>query len=125
MKIQLTSIYVDDPIEAFKFYTDTLGFIEQLYMPKANLAIVVSPEEGDGTALLLEPSDNPIAKEYMTKLYDAGLPSIVFSTEDIQKEYKQLKNLGVEFKKEPTKTEWGYEAIFDDTCGNWIQIAQQ
>lgn len=125
MKIQLTSIYVDDPIEAFKFYTDTLGFIEQLYMPKANLAIVVSPEEEDGTALLLEPSDNPIAKEYMTKLYDAGLPSIVFSTEDIQKEYKQLKNLGVEFKKEPTKTEWGYEAIFDDTCGNWIQIAQQ
>ena len=94
-------------------------------MPKANLAIVVSPEEEDGTALLLEPSDNPIAKEYMTKLYDAGLPSIVFSTEDIQKEYKQLKNLGVEFKKEPTKTEWGYEAIFDDTCGNWIQIAQQ
>lgn len=125
MKIQLTSIYVNDPTEAFKFYTETLGFKEQMYMPEAFLAIVVAPEAPEGTALLLEPSDNPIAKEYMTKLYEAELPPIVFSTEDIQKEYERLKDLGVEFKKEPTKTDWGYEALFDDTCGNWIQIAQE
>lgn len=125
MNIQLTSIYVNDPMEAFKFYTETLGFKEHTYMPEANLAIVVSPDAPEGTALLLEPSDNPIAREYMIKLYESGLPPIVFSTEDIQKEFKRLKNLGVEFKKEPTKTDWGYEAIFDDTCGNWIQIAQQ
>ncbi|MTI87684.1 MAG: glyoxalase [Balneolaceae bacterium] len=125
MKIQLTSIYVNDPIEAFKFYTETIGFKEQMYMPKANLAIVVSPEEENGTTLLLEPSDNPIAKEYMTKLYDAGLPAIVLSADDLQKEHKRLKQSAVVFRKEPTKTEWGYEAIFDDSCGNWIQLVQQ
>lgn len=125
MKIQLTSIYVNNPLEAFEFYTETLGFKEQMHMPEAQLAIVVAPEAPKGAALLLEPSENPIAKEYMTKLYKAELPAIVFSTEDIKKEYEQLKKLGVEFKKEPTKTDWGWEAIFDDTCGNWIQIAQQ
>lgn len=124
MKIQLTGIYVFDPVKAFDFYTKTLGFKEQLFVPDAQLAIVVSPEEPDGTALLLEPSDNPIAKEYMGKLYESGLPSIVFSTKDIQAEYEHLKNKGVRFTKSPTQTDWGYEAIFDDTCGNLIQLAQ-
>lgn len=124
MKIQLTSIHVDDPIKAFKFYTEILDFKEQMYMPDAYLAIVVSPEDPEGTALLLEPSDNPIAKDYKEGLYEEGLPAIVFGVEDIKKEYKRLKGKGVVFKKEPTKTDWGYEAIFDDTCGNYIQLVQ-
>jgi catechol 2,3-dioxygenase-like lactoylglutathione lyase family enzyme len=61
VKITLTSVFVDDPARAFKFYTNVLGFVEQMYIPEANLAIVVSPEEPHGTALLLEPNDNPIA----------------------------------------------------------------
>lgn len=125
MKIQLTGIFVNDPTEAFKFYTETLGFKEQMFVAEANLAIVVSPEQPKGTALLLEPSDNPIGKEYMTKLYEAGLPAIVFSVSDLQKEFERLKELGVKFKKEPTKTDWGWQAIFDDSCGNWIQLAQK
>lgn len=125
MKIQLASIYVNNPVEAFNFYTDILGFKEQMFMPEANLAIVVSPEEPEGTALLLEPSDNTIAKEYMAKLYEAGFPPIVFSVEDIQNEYERLKELDVDFKKKPTKMDWGWEAIFDDNCGNWIQLAQR
>lgn len=124
MKIQLTGIHVDNPIEAFKFYTGTLGFREQMYMPEANLAIVVSSEEPEGTALLLEPSDNPIAQNYKEGLYEQGIPAIVLGVEDIQKEYERLKKAGVKFRKEPTKTDWGFEAIFDDTCGNYIQLAQ-
>lgn len=125
MKIQLTSVFVNDPSEAFRFYTETLGFKEQMYMPEAYVAIVVSPEQPEGTALLLEPGENPIAKDYMNKLHDAGIPAIVFSVEDLDKEFDRLRELGVEFKKEPTKTDWGYEAVFDDSCGNWIQLVQQ
>lgn len=125
MKISMTSVLVDDPLKAFEFYTKTLDFKEQIYMPEANLAIVVSPEDPDGTALLLEPSDNPIAKEYQEGLYKQEIPTIVFGVGDIQKEYEKLNDRGVEFTKEPTKTDWGYEAIFDDTCGNYIQLAQQ
>lgn len=125
MKIQLTSIYVNDPVKAFKFYTEILGFKEQMFMPEANLAIVVSPKEPEGTALLLEPSDNPISIEYITKLYEAGFPSIVFSVQDIQNEYERLKKMDVDFKKKPTKMDWGWEAIFDDNCGNWIQLTQR
>lgn len=125
MKILLTSVFVNDPIEAFKFYTETLGFVEKMFIPDASLAIVASPEDENGTQLLLEPNGNPIAKAYQEGIYKIGLPVIVFGVDDIQEEYERLKNLGVVFKKEPTKTEWGIEAIFDDTCGNWIQIFQE
>ena len=125
MKIGLTSVYVDDPGKAFGFYTEVLGFVERLYVPEAALAIVASSEEPDGTGLLLEPNDNPIAKTYQQALYKEGLPVIVFAVEDIQQEYDRMKKLGVVFRKEPTKTDWGTEAIFDDTCGNLIQLYQK
>jgi predicted enzyme related to lactoylglutathione lyase len=124
MKISLTSIFVEDPHKAFKFYTEVLGFAEQLYQPEAGLAIVVSPEEPDGTALLLEPRGNSFARTYQENLYKAELPAIVFGVDDINSEYRRLKELGVTFKSEPEKTEWGTIAIFDDTCGNLIQLFQ-
>ena len=101
-----------------------LGFVERLYVPEAALAIIASPEEPDGTGLLLEPNDNPIAETYQEAVYQAGLPVIVFAVEDIHKEYERMRKLGVVFIKEPTKTESGTEAIFDDTCGNLIQLYQ-
>jgi predicted enzyme related to lactoylglutathione lyase len=124
MKIALVSVFVNDPIKAFKFYTETLGFVEKMYLPEAYLAIVASPEEPEGTQVLLEPNGNLNTKTYFDGIYNAGLPVIVFGTKDIQKDYERLKGLGVKFKKEPTKTEMGIEAIFDDTCGNFIQLYQ-
>jgi predicted enzyme related to lactoylglutathione lyase len=124
MKIALTSVTVNNPVEAFTFYTEVLGFVERLYVPEAKLAIVASPEEPDGTGLLLEPNDNPIAKTFQEAVYKAGLPVIVFGVEDIHKEYQRMKKQGVVFRKEPTKTDAGIEAIFDDTCGNLIQLFQ-
>jgi predicted enzyme related to lactoylglutathione lyase len=124
MKIALTSVFVNSPIEAFKFYTEKLRFLEKMYMPEANLAIVVSPEDPDGTALLLEPNDNPIAKTYQEAVYQAGLPLIIFGVDDIDREYERLKKLGVVFRGEPTKTEYGTQAVFEDTCGNLIQLHQ-
>lgn len=125
MKIALTSVFVNDPLEAFRFYTEKLGFVEKMYMPEHYLAIVASPEDPDGTSLLLEPNMNLGAKEFQKGIYDAGLPIIVFGVPDVQAEYERLKGRGVVFRKEPTKTDWGIEAVFDDTCGNYIQIAQQ
>ena len=124
MKITLTSVPVNNPIDAFAFYTEVLGFVKRLYIPEAVLAIVASPEEPDGTGLLLEPNNNPISKTFQEAVYQAGLPLIVFGTADIQQEYSRLRALGVVFRTEPTKTDWGIEAIFEDTCGNLIQLAQ-
>lgn len=124
MKIALTSVSVNDPIEAHKFYTEKLGFTSKMFVPEAYLAIVVSSEEPDGTAILLEPRGNLGSKEFFDGIYNAGLPVIIFGTDDIQQEYEKLKARGIVFKKEPTKTDWGIEAIFDDTCGNFIQLAQ-
>jgi predicted enzyme related to lactoylglutathione lyase len=124
MKVQLVSVPVDDPIKAFEFYTEVLGFVEQVYMPEAYLAIVVSPEARDGTALLLEPNNSPLTRTFQEGVYGQGLPIIVFSTEDIQQEYERLRERGVLFRKEPTKADFGMEAVFEDTCGNLIQLVQ-
>lgn len=125
MKIGLTSVFVHDPNTAFKFYTEVLGFVTRMYVPEAGVAIVASPEEPHGTGLLLEPNNNPIAKTYQEALYKAGLPVIVFAVEDIHKEHERLKEMGVVFSQEPTQTDAGTLAIFDDTCGNLIQLFQQ
>ena len=122
MNIALTSVSVNDPIHAFKFYTEILGFREKMYMPEMNLAIVVSPEQPAGTALLLEPRGNYGSQEFFDGIHQAGLPVIVFGVENVQREYERLIGLGVKFTKEPKTTHWGTEAVFDDTCGNLIQI---
>ncbi|HET6567015.1 MAG TPA: VOC family protein [Rhodothermales bacterium] len=124
MKIALTSVSVNDPVAAHQFYTEKLGFSSKMFVPEAYLAIVVSPEEPNGTAILLEPRGNLGSRAFFDGIYNAGMPVIVFGTDDIQKEYERLKERGVTFKKEPTKTDWGIEAVFDDTCGNYIQLAQ-
>ena len=122
MKIKMTGVLVKNPVKAFEFYTGVLGFKELMYMPEASLAIVVSPEDPDGTALLLEPCGTGFAKEFQEKGYAAGLPSIIMGVEDVQGEYERLLNLGVVFKGPPVTNEWGTQATFDDTCGNYIQI---
>ena len=124
MKISLVSVIVDDPIHAFKFYTEKLGFIERMYMPEALLAIVTSPEDPNGTGLMLEPNSNPISKTFQEAVYAQGLPQIVFGVEDIYKEFARLAALGVTFRQEPTKTDWGTLALLEDTCGNLIQLHQ-
>lgn len=127
MKIAIVSVFVEDPVKAFKYYTEVLGFEEVMYSPENYIAIVKSPLEGNGTFLLLEPTEPggiEIAKEYKRKLYDLGIPVISFSSNDIQKTAGELKKKGVKFKKDPVKTDYGYEAIFDDSNGNFIQLIQ-
>lgn len=124
MKIALTSVSVNNPVEAHKFYTEVLGFQSKMLMPGVLLAIVVSPEDPSGTAILLEPRGNFASKEFFDGIYKAGMPVIIFGTDNIQKDYEQLKAKGVQFKGEPKKTEYGTQAIFDDTCGNFVQLHQ-
>lgn len=124
MKIGMTSVFVNDPVKAFEFYTEILGFTKKLFVPKQWLSIVVSAEDPEGTSLMLEPNHNAIAKRYQTALYKAGIPSIVFTTADITKEYERLAALGVHFRTEPTKTKFGTEALFEDGFGNIIQLYQ-
>ena len=122
MKIGLVSVMVDDPNKALQFYTEVLGFVTRVHVPEAYLAIVASPEAPDGPGLLLEPSDNPIAGPFRQGLYQQGLPVIVFHVDDIESEYQRLQERGVVFTQPPARSEVGTQAVFDDTCGNLIQL---
>jgi catechol 2,3-dioxygenase-like lactoylglutathione lyase family enzyme len=124
MQIKLTSVFVDDQEKALNFYTGVLGFIKKMDFSagKYRWLTVVSPEEPEGVQLVLEPNANPTAKTYQQEIFRQGIPAANFFVGDVQKVYERLKQLGVTFTKEPTKTTGSTIAILDDTCGNLIQI---
>lgn len=126
MKINLTSVMIDDQDKALKFYTEILGFVKKNDIPmgEARWLTVVSPEGPDGVELLLEPMGFPPARTYQKALFEAGIPLTLFAVDDIQKEYERMKKLGVVFKTAPTKMGPVTIAVFEDTCGNLIQMAQ-
>jgi predicted enzyme related to lactoylglutathione lyase len=124
MKIELTSVFVDDTNKALKFYTEVLGFVKKVHIPEINWITVTSPDEQEGTQLLLEPNSNPVAETYQKGIFDQGIPATSFAVEDIEKEYERLVQLGVEFTIKPTKSVGASIAVFNDTCGNLIQIHQ-
>lgn len=127
MKIIVTSIFVDDQEKALNFYCDTLGFIKKHDVPAGEYRWIalVSPENEQGTELILEPNVHPAAKKYQQKLFDEGIPVTMFGVEDIQAEYERLLDKGVKFTMKPTSMGNVTIAVFDDTCGNHIQIIQQ
>jgi len=126
VKIKLASVIVDDQDRALKFYTEVLGFVKKRDMPAGEFRwlTVVSPDDPDGTELLLEPNDNLAAQTYQKTIFEQGIPLTAFATDDIQKESVRMKKLGVKFALEPTNMGPVIQAVFDDTCGNLIQMYQ-
>jgi catechol 2,3-dioxygenase-like lactoylglutathione lyase family enzyme len=129
MKVRVIGIPVLDQDNALKFYTEKLGFIKKFDVPVSEgnrWLTVVSKEEQDGPEVLLEPSPGNFepAKTYQKALFEAGIPYTQFNVVDVEKEYERLLDLGVEFSIEPTEMGTVKLAVFNDTCGNNIQIVQ-
>jgi catechol 2,3-dioxygenase-like lactoylglutathione lyase family enzyme len=127
MRIVVTSVLVDDQEKALRFYTDVLGFEKKddIPMGEARWLTVVSPQDRDGTELLLEPDGHPAARPFKAALVEDGLPYTSFGVEDVNAEFRRLQDLGVRFTQEPAEMGPVTTAVFDDTCGNLIQIAQR
>jgi catechol 2,3-dioxygenase-like lactoylglutathione lyase family enzyme len=127
MRINLTSVYVDDQAKALAFYTDVLGFEKKTEIPlgDASWLTVVSPEDRDGVELVLEPDAHPAAKVYKEALVADGIPFTSFAVDDVAQEVDRLRKAGVVFTQEPLTMGPVTTAVFDDTCGNLIQIASQ
>jgi catechol 2,3-dioxygenase-like lactoylglutathione lyase family enzyme len=125
MKINLASVFVDDQDKALSFYTETLGFVKKTEMPVGEFKwlTVVSPEDPDGVELVLEPSDHPAVKPFKDAIVADGIPYTSFAVSDVQAEYERLSARGVKFVQKPTSMGPVTTAVFDDTCGNLIQIA--
>lgn len=127
IKINLTSVPVDDQAKALAFYTDVLGFVKKTDIPVGpDRFLTVGAADGSGDIeLLLEPMGFPPAKTYQKELFDAGIPWASFAATDIRQEYERMKQLGVVFRMEPTAMGPVTVALFEDTCGNLIQLAQK
>lgn len=128
MRITLTSVLVDDQDKAERFYTDVLGFVKRHDVPVGGggrWLTVVSPQDPDGTELLLEPSGHPAVEPFKEALVADGIPFTQFTVDDVQAEYERLRGLGVRFTQEPADMGDVTTAVFDDTCGNLIQIIHE
>src|SRR5215211_1597612 len=126
MKIKLSSVFVDNQDKALNFYTEVLGFVKKTEIPlgEARWLTVVSPEGPNDIELLLEPNSNPAAKAFQEAIFQQGIPLTAFAVDDVEKEYERMTKLGVVFHQKPTNVGPTTIAVFNDTCGNLIQLYQ-
>lgn len=126
LRINVTSVMVDDQRKALEFYTGVLGFVKKTEIPMGPVSwlTVVSPSAPDGVELVLEPDTHPAAGPFKSALVADGIPFTSFAVDDVRAEYERLRAAGVRFTQEPTDLGSVTVATFDDTCGNLIQIAQ-
>jgi catechol 2,3-dioxygenase-like lactoylglutathione lyase family enzyme len=125
VRINLTSVLVDDQDKALRFYTEVLGFVKKTEVPMGEhrWLTVVSPEDPDGVELVLEPDAHPAVRPFKDALMSDGIPYTSFAVEDVRAEFDRLKGLGVTFTQEPVQMGPVTTAVLDDTCGNLIQLA--
>ena len=126
MRIVLTSVLVDDQDKALRFYTEVLGFVKKRDIPigESRWLTVVSPGGPEGIEMVLEPVGFLAARNYQDSLFAADTPAIAFASDDIQAEYTRLKELGVSFRGEPESRGPVTSVLFEDTCGNLINLFQ-
>ena len=127
MRISLTSVFVDDQRAALAFYTDVLGFTKRRDIPLGSDSwlTVVSPDAPDGPELLLEPAGHPAVKPYRDALVEDGIPLAQFAVDNLEAEHARLTGEGVVFTQPPTDIGAAVVAVFDDTCGNLIQLVEE
>ena len=127
LKIKITSLIVDDQDKAEKFYTEVLGFEVKENVPAGEFRwlTLVTPDNRDGVELALEPNENPASKTFQKALFDQGIPATMFFVEDLQQTFENLVESGVAFTVQPKDMGGTFAAIFNDTCGNLIMIAQE
>ena len=124
-RINITSVLVDDKDKALRFYTEVLGFTKKTEVPLGNhrWLTVVSPDDPDGTELLLEPDSHPAVGPFKRALQNDGIPFTSFAVDDVNAEYERLRAIGVTFTQQPLEAGPVTTAVLDDTCGNLIQLA--
>ena len=127
MRIVLTSIFVHDQEAALRFYTEILGFVKKTEFPvgQHRWLTVISPEQPDGPELSLVPDEHPAVRPYREALLQDGIPVTSFAVGDVHEEFERLRSQGVRFTQEPLVMGPTTTAVFDDSCGNLIQIAQK
>jgi catechol 2,3-dioxygenase-like lactoylglutathione lyase family enzyme len=127
MRIHLSAIFVDDQEKALRFYTEVLGFekAQDVPMGEHRWLTVVSPENREGTQLVLEPDAHPAVGPFRDALVGDGIPFTQFAVDDVHAEHARLTALGVRFTQAPVDLGPVTTAVFEDTCGNLISIAHR
>lgn len=124
MKLSLVSIPVQDPLAAHEIYTSTLGFQSKEFKPEESLAIIVSAEDPNGTAILLEPCKGSFAEDFQKSAFEANLPYMIFAVNNVEAEVARLQAAGVQVRLDLDRPEWGLSNMFEDGCGNLLMLEE-
>jgi predicted enzyme related to lactoylglutathione lyase len=126
MQIKLVSVIVDDQEKALKFYTEVLGFEKKTEIPIGahKWVTLISKDGHPDVELALEANSHPAARAFQQSVYEDEIPLLTFFSDDVQKESEELVRKGVVFRVPPTEAAWGTYAVFEDTCGNLVQLHQ-
>ena len=126
MQLKFLSVTVKDQDAALQFYTDILGFRKMADIPMGTFRwlTVVSTDGIEGVELVLEPNDFLPTQTYQKALFDSGKPAIALISKDIVADYNRLEKIGVVFRGEPKNLGAITSVVFEDTCGNLINLVQ-
>ena len=124
MKISLVSLPVQDPIQAHQIYTEKLGFTSKEFSPEQSIAVVASPEDADGTQILLEPCQGTFAETFQKEAYQSNLPIMIFSVSDVDAELTRLEAVRIKTRPDLDKPDWGLTNLFEDGCGNLLMLQE-
>jgi catechol 2,3-dioxygenase-like lactoylglutathione lyase family enzyme len=126
MQIKFVSVMVEDQESALEFYTKILGFNKMADIPMGSFRwlTVTSPDGIEGVELVLEPIHFVPSKNYQKSLFEAGIPALALITKNIEEEYQRLSKQGVTFRGEPKQIGIIKTVLFEDTCGNLINLVE-
>lgn len=133
MKIDSAQLWVHDQDEALAFYTEKIGLEVKQDVTLAELGgfrwLKVGPVGQDMGLVLMaipgEPVMDNATKAEVEQLMAKGFAGTIFiSTDDVDRDYAELKARGVEFMQEPTDTPYGRDTGFRDPSGNSLRLTQ-
>ena len=122
----LTAVVVADYDDAIAFYTDVLGFelVEDIPQPEQNKRwVVVAPPGSQESRLLLA---RAVGDEQSSRVGNqtGGRVFLFLYTDNFERDYRNYRNRGVTFVREPKTEDYGTVAVFEDLYGNLWDLIQ-
>lgn len=123
--IGLVTLIVQDYDEAIDFYVRTVGFrlIEDTRLDEHKRWVVLAPPGAGQTGLLLAQAATSSQRERIGD-QTGGRVCLFLSTDDFDRDYRQMRAAGVRFTETPRREPYGTVAVFEDLYGNRWDLIQ-
>jgi catechol 2,3-dioxygenase-like lactoylglutathione lyase family enzyme len=131
-KLSHSTVYILDQDRAKDFYVNKLGFDvrDDARMGPFRWLTVGPKAQPDVRIILMAvaPGPTPVSTSLRMSAHCASSIALgggVLVTDNLARDYEELKAKGVEFTEPPTKQPWGYAAVMKDDSGNYWSVGEE